>query len=96
MRPDGFAMHCIHARGRRPALQPCGETFDGSGVAEGQHFDAAIGEIARMAAYPERQRLRTRVSAERDALHAAADQEARSSHALIVILPMVPLRPLRR
>ena len=57
--------------------QPFGETFDGFGIADGQHFDAAIGKILRMTAYAERQRLRTGVCAERDALDTTADEEQR-------------------
>lgn len=77
MRLDGFATHRIHPRRRRAVPQPCGETFDGSGIADGQHFDATIGKIPRMAAYAERQRLRTGVRPERHALHMPADEEQR-------------------
>ncbi len=75
MRPDGFAMQRIDPRRWRPVPQPCGEAFDGFGIADGQHLDAAIGKIARMAAQIERERLRTGMRTECDALDTAADEE---------------------
>ena len=60
--------------------QPFRETFDGIGIADGEHFDAAIGKIARMTTQPERQRLRAGMRTERNTLHATADEETRSHH----------------
>ena len=77
MRLEGFATHPIHPRRRRAVPQPLGETFDGFGRPDRQHFDAAIRKIPRMAAYAERQRLRTGVCAECDALDMTADIEQR-------------------
>src|SRR5690348_16493640 len=75
-----FARDVFHARRGRalaqPALQPV-ERFAGTA---GQHLDAAIGEILRVTGHAELERLLARGGAEKHALHAAADDEARARH----------------
>lgn len=80
LRLGRLSHHRIHTGQRRAVLQPRGEALDGIGIADGEHFDATVGEIAGVAAQAQRLGLCPGVDAEGDALHAPADEEARGRH----------------
>src|SRR3546814_2615075 len=71
----GLALHRLHPRLRRAALQPIGECVDGVGFTRGQHFDAAVGQVAGVAAQSQPLRLLAGAGAEEHALHLARSEE---------------------
>ena len=60
--------------------EPIREPLDRIRIADGEHLDPAVLEIARMAAQPQRERLRAGVDAEGHALHAPGNEKPRGGH----------------
>lgn len=69
-----------HPRRRWAVLQPLRQRFQRLGLALGHHLDAAIVQVARVAAQSERACLHSRRGAEADALHPAIHPEAGRGH----------------
>ena len=65
-----------HPRPWRPLPEPAGQRLQGRGVAHGQHFHAAIGQVPRVAAQAEFFGPSCCARPEEHALDLAADQEA--------------------